>query len=107
MIRISAWDKFRVETVSVMILNNKGQLIEKGPAASRMFSGNREWNYVATVENVDYQGGSVEIRVTDKPGNVVKRSLLLIVHRGIVTPITPPPTPPPRGRGAMGGKIPS
>ena len=63
-IRISAWDKFRVETVNVMILNNKGQLIEKGPAVSRMFSGNREWDYTATVENADYQGGTIEIRVT-------------------------------------------
>ena len=72
-IRISALDKFRVETVSVMILNKTGQLIEKGPAVSRMFSGNREWDYIAMVENVDYQGGSVEIRVTDRPGNVVRK----------------------------------
>ena len=76
-IRIAAWDKFRVETVSVMILNNKGQLIEKGPAVSRMFSGNREWDYTATVENFDYQSGSVEIRVTDKPGNVVREVVTL------------------------------
>ncbi|MGA3014847.1 MAG: hypothetical protein ABSD71_12540, partial [Bacteroidales bacterium] len=69
-IRISAWDKFRVETVSVLILNKTGQLIEKGPAVARSFSGNREWDYIATVENIDYQGGRVEIRVTDKPGNV-------------------------------------
>ncbi|MGA3013871.1 MAG: hypothetical protein ABSD71_07525 [Bacteroidales bacterium] len=71
-IRISAWDRFMVETVSVMILNNKGQFIEKGPAVAMPFSGNREWVYTAMVENVDYQGGSVRIRVTDKPGNVVQ-----------------------------------
>ena len=76
-IRISAWDKFRVQTVSVMILNKMGQLIEKGPAAARPFSGNREWDYVATVENVDYQGGSVEIRVTDRPGNVVREVITI------------------------------
>jgi DUF917 family protein len=70
-IRISAWDKFRVETVSVMIMNKMGQLIEKGPGVSRIYSGNREWEYITTLENPDYQGGSVEIRVTDKPGNVV------------------------------------
>jgi DUF917 family protein len=71
-IRISAWDKFRVETVSVMILNNKGQLIEKGPAVAKPFSGNREWEYVATVEYLNYQGGKVIVHVTDKPGNVVQ-----------------------------------
>ncbi|MGA3015283.1 MAG: hypothetical protein ABSD71_14745 [Bacteroidales bacterium] len=75
-IRISAWDKFRVETVNVMIINDKGQLIEGGPAVARMYSGNREWEYIATIENVDYQGGRVEIRVTDKPGNVVKSSVV-------------------------------
>jgi DUF917 family protein len=76
-IRISAWDKFRVETVSVMILNNKGQLIERGTAVARIYSGNREWDYTATVENADYQGGSVEIRVTDRPGNVVREVVTL------------------------------
>ena len=76
-IRISAWDKFRVETVNVMILNNKGQLIERGSAVAKIYSGNREWDYMATVENADYQGGSVEIRVTDKPGNVVREVITL------------------------------
>ena len=71
-IRISAWDKFRVETVSVMIMNKMGQLIEKGPAVARMYSGNREWDYIATTENVDYTGGKVIVLVTDKPGNVVQ-----------------------------------
>ena len=60
-----------------MILNNKGQLIEKGPAVARLYSGHREWDYIATVENVDYQGGSVEIRVTDKPGNIVREVIAL------------------------------
>jgi hypothetical protein len=71
-IRILAWDKFRVETVSVMIMNKMGQLIEKGPAVARMYSGNREWDYIATTENVDYTGGKVIVLVTDKPGNVVQ-----------------------------------
>ena len=71
-IRISAWDKFRVETVSVMILNKMGQLIEKGPAVARMYSGNREWDYIATVENVDYKSCRILIQVKDRPGNVVE-----------------------------------
>jgi DUF917 family protein len=72
MIRISAWDKFRVETVSVMILNKMGQLIEKGPAVARTFSGNREWDYIATVENIDYKSCRILVQVKDRPGNVVK-----------------------------------
>ena len=72
MIRISAWDKFRVETVSVMILNKMGQLIEKGPAVARTFSGNREWDYIATVENVDYKSCRILVRVKDLPGNTIE-----------------------------------
>jgi hypothetical protein len=71
-IRISAWDKFRVETVSVMILNKMGQLIEKGPAVASSFSGNREWDYIATVENADYKSCHILVRVKDHPGNVVE-----------------------------------
>jgi hypothetical protein len=71
-IRISAWDKFRVETVNVMILNDKGQLIEKGLAVARMFSGNREWDYTATVENVDYKSCRILVQVKDRPGNKVE-----------------------------------
>ena len=71
-IRIRAWDKFRVETVNVMILNNKGQLIEKGTAVAKIFSGNREWDYTATVENVDYKSCRILVRVKDRPGNVVE-----------------------------------
>ena len=72
MIRISAWDKFRVETVSVMILNKMGQLIEKGPAVARTFSGNREWDYITTVENVDYKSCRILVQVKDRPGNTVE-----------------------------------
>jgi hypothetical protein len=71
-IRISAWDKFRVETVSVMILNKMGQLIEKGPAVAKPFSGNREWDYNATVENADYKSCRILVRVKDRPGNTVE-----------------------------------
>ncbi|MGA3013931.1 MAG: hypothetical protein ABSD71_07835 [Bacteroidales bacterium] len=71
-IRISAWDKFKVETVSVMILNKNRQLIEKGPAVAIQFSGNREWDYIATVENVDYKSCRFLVRVKDRPGNTVE-----------------------------------
>ncbi|MGA3013844.1 MAG: hypothetical protein ABSD71_07390 [Bacteroidales bacterium] len=55
-IGIRAWDKYKVESVSVTIINKMGQLIEKGTAVARPFSGNREWDYKATVENADYKG---------------------------------------------------
>lgn len=77
MIRISAWDKFRVETVSVKILNNKGQLIEGGTAVAMPFSGNREWDYTTTIDNVDYKSCRVLVRITDKPGNVVQEVITL------------------------------
>jgi hypothetical protein len=76
-IRISAYDKFRVETVNVMILNDKGQLIERGLAVARIYSGNREWDYIATVEYPDYKGGRIEVSVTDRPGNVVREVFTL------------------------------
>jgi hypothetical protein len=71
-ISILAWDKFRVETVSVMILNNKGQLVEKGSAVSRLYSANREWDYLATVDNVDYKSCRILVQVKDRPGNIVE-----------------------------------
>jgi hypothetical protein len=71
-ISILAWDKFMVETVSVMILNNKGQLVEKGPAVSRLYSANREWDYLATVENVDYKSCRILVQAKDRPGNIVE-----------------------------------
>jgi hypothetical protein len=71
-ISILAWDKFRVETVSVMILNKMGQLIEKGPAIATPFTANREWDYIATVENIDYKSCRVLVQVKDRPGNVVE-----------------------------------
>jgi hypothetical protein len=71
-IRILAWDKFRVETVSVMIVNKQGQLIEKGSAVARLYSVNREWDYTTMVENVDYKSCRILVRVQDRPGNVVE-----------------------------------
>jgi hypothetical protein len=72
LISILAWDKFRVETVSVVILDKTDQLIESGPAVTKVFSGNREWDYIATVENADYKSCRILVRVKDRPGNVVE-----------------------------------
>ena len=58
--------------MSVRIVNNIGQLIEKGPAVAKPFSGNREWDYNATVENADYKSCRILVRVKDRPGNTVE-----------------------------------
>jgi len=71
-ISILAWDKFRVETISVVILNKMGQLIEKGSAVATPFTANREWDYIATVENVDYKSCRILVQVKDRPGNLVE-----------------------------------
>ena len=78
-IGIRAWDKYKVESVSVMILNKMAQVIEKGMAVARPFSGGREWDYIATQENLDYQSGRVIVRVSDLPGNVIES---IIVFNG-------------------------
>jgi hypothetical protein len=71
-ISVSAWDKFSVEAVIVVILNYLGQVIESGPAVATSFSGNREWDYITTVENVDYKTCRILVRVKDRPGNTVE-----------------------------------
>jgi len=73
-VTVSVWDKWSIEGVSMVIFNVRGEIIECGAAVPRQFSGNTEWDYTATVENVDYKGGRVEIRITDRPGNVVQTS---------------------------------
>jgi len=52
-IRISAWDKFRVETVSVMIMIRWVSLSRKPGCCQDVFW-KPEWDYIATTENVDY-----------------------------------------------------
>jgi hypothetical protein len=73
-VTVSAWDKWNIEGVGVVIFNSLGEVIEFGEAIPKEFSGNTEWDYTATVENPDYKGGRVEVRITDKPGNVVHTS---------------------------------
>ena len=76
-VTVSAWDKFEIEGVGVVIFNALGEVIEFGEAVPREFSGNTEWDYTAAVENVDYKGGRIEIRIKDKPGNVIQEVIVL------------------------------
>jgi hypothetical protein len=63
-IRISAWDKFRVETVSVMILNKiRVSLLRKARLLQGCFRETREWDYISTVENVDYKSCRILVQV--------------------------------------------
>jgi hypothetical protein len=73
-VTVSVWDKWNIEGVGVVIINAMGDVIECGAAVPSQFSGNTEWEYKSTVENVDYKGGRVEVRVNNKPGNVVQTS---------------------------------
>jgi hypothetical protein len=49
-----------------------GEVIECGAAVPRQFSGNTEWDYTATVENIDYKSSRILVRAKDRPGNVVE-----------------------------------
>ncbi len=60
-ISVSAWDKYKVEAVNVMIYNDMNQVIESGPAVARSFSGSMEWDYKATVMNPSYKGSRVVV----------------------------------------------
>jgi hypothetical protein len=76
-IGISAWDRFKMESVNVTILNDMGQVIESGPAVEKPLSEGMEWNYIATVMNFSYMGSRVVVRVSDLPGNVVQESVVV------------------------------
>jgi hypothetical protein len=71
-IKVSAYDKYKIASVIVMILNAVGFEIERGMAMEYPYSGSGEWIYKAKESNPDWQGGSVVVRVTDSPGKVVK-----------------------------------
>jgi hypothetical protein len=71
-VTISAWDKWNIEGVGVVIFNALGEVIEFGEAVPREFSGNTEWDYTAKVENPDYKSSLILVRAKDRPGNVVE-----------------------------------
>ena len=71
-VTVSAWDKWNIEGVGVVIFNSLGEVVEFGEAVPKEFSGNTEWDYTATVENVDYKSCRILVRVKDRPGNVVE-----------------------------------
>jgi len=76
-ISISVCDRLKVESMSVAILNDMGQVIESGPAFARPSSEGMEWDYIATVMNPSIKGNRVVVRVTDLPGNVVQETMVI------------------------------
>jgi hypothetical protein len=71
-VTVSVWDKWSIEGVSMVIFNVLGEVVECGAAVPGQFSGNMEWDYTATVENVDYKSCRILVRVKDRSGNVVE-----------------------------------
>jgi hypothetical protein len=97
-IRISARDRFKFEAVIVTILNILGHVIESGRAVANPLSDGMEWVYKTTVMNPSLKGSKVVFRVSDLPGNVGQESVVFDDPSPPAS-MTPPPTPPPRGRG--------
>jgi hypothetical protein len=61
-VTVSVWDKWEIEGVDMVIFNALGEVIECGAAVPRQFSGNTEWDYTATIENVDYKSSRILVR---------------------------------------------
>jgi formylmethanofuran dehydrogenase subunit D len=73
-IKVEAYDKYKVASVIVMIINALGLQIESGIAFA-MPTG--KWVYKVTAENPDWKGSRVVVRVSDLPGNVVEGNAVL------------------------------
>ena len=77
LITVLVWDKYHVESVLMTIYNQEGKVVESGPAAPAEYSEGTEWEYKATVLNINYIGSIIEVQAKDKRGNIVMRSVIL------------------------------
>ena len=68
-IKVEAYDRVKVASVIVMIINALGLQIENGAAIQKPTS---EWIYKVKVDNPDWKGSHVIVKVSDLPGNVVQ-----------------------------------
>jgi hypothetical protein len=71
-VTVSVWDKWEIEGVDMVIFNSLGEVIECGAAIPRQFSAKTEWDYTATVENIDYKSSRILVRAKDHLGNTVE-----------------------------------
>lgn len=68
-ILIRAVDDFKVVSVSVLITNPEGTIVESGSAI--LMDNGLDWEYTTTVANPTYLGDKIRVQATDLPGNVV------------------------------------
>ncbi len=74
-IKVRAYDDFKVDAVKVEIYNPEGTLVEQGTALP-METG-LHWLYTATQDNPQVTGSRVVIKATDLPGNIAEDERLL------------------------------
>ncbi|MFD1628624.1 hypothetical protein [Pseudopedobacter beijingensis] len=66
-ILVRAIDNFKVETVTVQILDGNSSILETGQAILQ--DNGLDWLYTATVENSSLQASTVRVTASDLPGN--------------------------------------
>jgi hypothetical protein len=71
---VEAEDNYQVTGVIITILNALGLIVGSGNAVE---NNDGEWIYKLTVPVESFQGGKIEMRVRDLPGNVVTGCKLL------------------------------
>ena len=67
-IKVRAYDDFKVVAVSVHIYNADGSLVEEGNAVDNGL----DWVYTATQTNADLSGDKIVVRATDVPANTTE-----------------------------------
>ena len=74
-ITVSAWRRWKVEGVTIVIFNAAGEAVECGAAIPADVLYPAKWNYIASRENDKYQGGRVEVTITYEKGYEVKEEI--------------------------------
>lgn len=72
-IKVRAYDDFKVVSVSVHIYNSDGVLVEEGNATEQGI----DWVYTATTQNTDLSGDKIIVRATDTPHNVSEKEQVI------------------------------
>jgi hypothetical protein len=74
-IRINAFDDFKVSSVYVTLLDQAGAIVEQGEAT--VDPNSHYWIYTATTDKLDYIGCTLQVQANDLPGNVTTKELVL------------------------------
>ena len=70
---IIASDNFQITSVSVRINKDDGNLLEEGNAVLEGL----QWVYPITVANAALSGTKLTVSVTDTPGNITEKEIIL------------------------------